>query len=190
LGFIYKNNSTDNENRLNNSNFPTNIDGMKRLLFFILFTTISQCCFCQVDSTPIYLRYPTIPEFTISRAQDSSAFNREDLKRKKETIFIVFSPDCEFCQRETKVLIENIDKFNKVQIVMTTVLPFDQMVEYYNDFKLANHPIITMGRDGQYFFHTFFNVKYLPAIFIYDKKGRFKKGFEGSVKIEKILEEL
>jgi thiol-disulfide isomerase/thioredoxin len=163
---------------------------MKRLLFFILFIAIKQCSFCQADTTPIYIRYPNLPEFTITKASDSSAFNRESLKRKKETVFIIFSPDCEFCQRETKALIENIDKFHNVQIVMATVLPFNQMLEYYNDFKLANYPIITMGRDGQYFFHTFFNVKYLPAIFIYDKKGRFKKAFEGSVKIENILDEL
>jgi hypothetical protein len=33
-------------------------------------------------------------------------------------------------------------------------------------------------------------VQNLPSIFVYDKKGDFKKAFEGSVKIEDILEEL
>ena len=163
---------------------------MKRLFSFILFIITRQCCLCQVDTTPIYLRFPTIPQFTISKVPDSSSFTREDLKRKKETVFIIFSPDCEFCQHETKALIANIDKFSKVQIVMATVLPYDQMMQFYKDYKIADYPIITMGRDVNYFFHTFFNIKYLPAIFVYDKKGRFKKAFEGSVKIDKILEEL
>jgi len=139
---------------------------------------------------PVYLRFPVIPQFTINKANDSSAFTRDDLKKRKETVFIVFSPDCDHCQKETKDLLAAIDKFSKVQIIMITSLAYDQMKLFYEEFKIANYPIITMGHDPIYFFHTFFNTRYLPAIFIYDKRGKFKKAFEGSVKIEKIIESL
>jgi thiol-disulfide isomerase/thioredoxin len=147
--------------------------------------------YSQADSTKaLYERFPDIPLFSMYKAQDSTLFTRDDLKKKKETIFIIFSPDCEHCQQETKNLIANIDKFKKAQIIMVTSLPYNQMKLFYDEFKIVNYPTITMGYDPTFFFHTFFNIKYLPVIFIYDKKGKFKKSFEGSVKIDKILESL
>lgn len=105
-------------------------------------------------------------------------------------MFIIFSPDCEHCQRETKMLIQNIDKFKNTQVVMITYLPYHEMIEFYNNYKIANYPKIIMARDTKFFFPVFFEVKNLPSIFIYDKRGNFKKSFEGDVKPETILAEL
>ena len=147
--------------------------------------------FSQADSTkPVYLRFPTIPQFSIYKASDSTAFTRENLQKKKATVFIIFSPDCEHCQHETDELKKNIDKFKNTQIVMIGFLPHNMIRDFYKDYQIEKYPQITMGRDAKYFFPIFFNVKSLPAIYIYDKKGRFKQAFEGSVKIEKIIEAL
>ena len=164
---------------------------MKRISVSIFILCLSQFCFSQADSTkPVYLRFPTIPLFTIYKASDSTAFTREDLQKKKSTVFIIFSPDCEHCQHETEALIGNIDKFKDAQIVMIDYLPHEEMVKFYNDYKIANYPLITMGRDAKFFFPIFFHIQSLPAIYVYDKKGKFKQAFEGSVKIDKIAEAL
>lgn len=155
----------------------------------ILVTTIFsvQLCFSQTDtSMPVYLRFPTIPQFTIYKASDSTKFTRDDLEKRKPTVFIIFSPDCEHCQDETKALIANIDKFKHAQIVMVEFLPHDQMVKFYKDYKIENYPNIIMGRDAKYYLPLFFKVQSLPAIYVYDKKGRFKQAFSGSVSMEKI----
>ena len=155
------------------------------ILFVILFTAYQG--FCQADSgKPLYLRFPVVPQFTIFNASDSTAFTRDNLHKKKPVVFIFFSPDCEHCQKETESLITNLDKFKNAQIVMITYMPYDMMKQFYKNYKIANYPLITMGRDGKYLLPTFFNVKSLPAIYVYDKKGKFKQSFEGSVKIEKI----
>lgn len=147
--------------------------------------------FSQTDSTsPIYLRFPVIPQFTIYKAADSIAFTRDSLERKKPTVFIIFSPECEHCQRETDSLIAHIDLFKNAQIVMTTYLAHDEMIKFYKDYKIANYPNIIMGRDAKYFFPVFFKIESLPAIYIYDKKGKFKNGFQGSVEIQKVAESL
>jgi hypothetical protein len=73
---------------------------------------------------------------------------------------------------------------------MIGFLPHNMIRDFYKDYQIEKYPQITMGRDAKYFFPIFFNVKSLPAIYIYDKKGRFKQAFEGSVKIEKIIEAL
>ena len=164
---------------------------MKSIFFFIALAFISREGFCQADSlAPVYRRFPTIPQFTVYKAPDSTAFSRGDLQKKKPVIFIIFSPDCAHCQSETEALLANIDKFKNTQIVMITYLPYQEMIEFYKKYKIADYPQITMGRDTKFFFPVFFKVKNLPSIFVYDKKGDFKKNFEGSVKIDSVAETL
>ena len=161
--------------------------------FFFLFACIlfSFSVFSQtsdtIDNRPVYLRFPTIPQFTVYKAPDSTAFSRETLQKRKPAIFIIFSPDCEHCQQETKSLIKNIQKFKNTQIVMITYLPYEEMIRFYKAYNIANYPQITMARDTKFFFPVFFKVQNLPSIFVYDKKWNFKKALEGSVKMEDIL---
>ncbi len=155
------------------------------ILIVIVFT--AQLSFSQADSSkPVYLRFPTIPQFTIYKAPDSTKFTREDLQKNKSTVFIIFSPDCEHCQHETKELIANIDKFKKAQIVMVQYLPYEQMLKFYKEYKIEKYPNIIMGRDGKFFLPIFFKVPGLPAMYVYDKKGKFKQAFSGNGKIDKI----
>ena len=166
---------------------------MKNLLFLFTCIFISCTAFSQTattEETPVYLRFPTIPEFTVYKAPDSTAFTRNQLHKKEATIFMIFSPDCGHCQHEAEMLTQNIQKFKNTQIIMITYLPYDEMIKFYHIYKIANYHQITMARDTRFFFPVFFNVKNLPSIFVYDKKGNFKKAFEGDVKPETILAEL
>jgi len=148
-------------------------------------------CAAQQDSTslPVYARFPTIPKFTIYKAPDSTAFTRDNLK-KKPTVFIIFDPECDHCQRETDSIIAHMGEFRKAQIIMITYLAHDAMMKFYSDYNIAKYPTITMGSDPKFFFPTFFQVRNLPAIFIYDKNRKLKKNYEGTVKLEKIIEAL
>ena len=162
---------------------------MKRTLLSLLAFFIFNVCFSQEDTLPVYKRFPYVPEFTINKAPDSTKFTRNDLKRKP-AIFIVFSPDCEHCQHETKDLLANIDKFKKTQIIMVTYLPYEEMMKFYNDYKIADYPMITMGRDAKFFFPVFFKVRNFPSIYVYDKDGKLRDSFEGTVSIDKIADAL
>lgn len=122
--------------------------------------------FSQADNdAPVYLRFPSIPQFTIYRAPDSTAFSREDLQKMKRVLFMVFSPDCEHCQHETEELLANIKKFKNIQIVMITYLPYEEMIAFYKNYKIADYPQIIMARDTKFFFPVFFKVKNLPSVF-------------------------
>jgi len=144
----------------------------------------------QTDSLPIYLRFPAIPPFSITKVSDSTRFTKDDLSKKKATIIIIFSPDCEHCQHETKELTAHIKLFKKTQIIMASPLEHAHLKKFYEEYKIAEYPNIIMGRDPTYFFGTFYRVHSFPAIFIYDRKGKFITSFEGSVPIEKIAEVL
>lgn len=161
---------------------------MKRLFSLTVLILIAMCTHAQADSTLLYLRFPTVPPFTITKVSDSTKFSKADLSRKKATIIIVFSPDCEHCQHETRELTANIKLFKKAQIIMASPLEHAYLKKFYEEYNIAACPNVIMGRDPGYFFGTFYRVRSFPAIFVYDKKGNFVKEFDGSVPVEKIAE--
>lgn len=164
---------------------------MRSILLLLFTICVAPVCLSQSNNTslPAYMRFAGIPTFTIYKAPDSTAFTREDLKRKS-TVFIVFDPDCDHCQMETKAITSNIERFKKAQIIMVTYFPHKEMLKFYRKYKIANYPIITMGSDPKFFFPIYYKVGNLPAIFVYDKNRKLKKSFAGTVSLEKIIEAL
>ncbi len=159
---------------------------MKKLIILICCIAVGNIAVSQQDSTAIYLRFPFVPAFSITKVSDSTSFTKYDLGKKKATLIFIFSPDCEHCQQETKALIENIKLFKKAQIIMASPLEHHILKKFYDEYRIADHPNIIMGRDPTYFFGTFYKIHSLPAIFLYDKKGHFIKAFDGTVPIREI----
>ena len=101
---------------------------------------------------------------------------------------MVFSPDCDHCKHETEELIKNIDKFKKIQILLTTWLPFDQMKKFYEEFQLSRFENITVAWDKSFFFAPFYALKNLPFLAFYDKNGKLISVFEGNLPMDKVAE--
>lgn len=164
---------------------------MKKFFFFLITVLACQSLVAQHEpDSLLYLRFPTVPPFKLYKVPDSTVFTKDNLQKKKATIVIVFSPDCEHCQEETKQITENIALFKKTQIVMASPIDFDYIKKFYEEYNIAKYPTITMGRDPSYFLGTFYKVRSFPSIFIYNKKGKLVNWFSGSTPIEKILESL
>jgi thioredoxin-related protein len=166
---------------------------MKNFLtfFIIIFSNITT--FAQTTTEPLapaYIRIPSVPPFNITIAPDSISFTKENLKKKRATIIVVFSPDCDHCVQSTADLITNYERFKKVEIVMATALSFQQVKKFYTNLKVADYPNIKVGEDKSYFLGTFFEVRSFPAIFLYDKKGEFKQAFDSNAKWETIAKSL
>jgi thioredoxin-related protein len=164
---------------------------LKRYLFILI--AILACQSLKAQHEPdslLYLRFPNVPPFKLYTVPDSTVFTKDNLQKKKATIIIVFSPDCEHCQAETKNITANIQLFKKTQIIMASPLDFDYIKKFYDEYNIAKYPVITMGRDPSYFLGTFYKIRSYPAIFIYDKKGKLVNWFNGTTPIEKILESL
>jgi len=158
------------------------------ILILTSFINISQA---QIDSANApYLKFRVIPPFSLVNAADSSVFSNKDLKKNVNTIFIIFNPDCEFCQHETMDLLKNIEKFKNTQIIMVTYMSNDMMKHFYSQYKIADYPEITMGRDDKYFFLKFFRIRIMPSNFIYDKDGKFKIAFHQRVPMDTLFNNL
>jgi thioredoxin-related protein len=157
------------------------------LLLFFVFGTVTS--FCQQDSLtiPPYRRFPTVPPFKLLKIDSSSYFTKNDLKKNKPVLIILFSPDCEYCQHETEEIIKNIDKLRNVQIIMSTNMSFDLMKSFYEKYELQKFENITVGRDFQYILPSFYQIRFMPYLAMYDKKGNLITTFQGSMKIEDVV---
>lgn len=105
-------------------------------------------------------------------------------------MIMLFSPDCDHCKHETEELIKRIDDFKNVQIIMATPLPFDKMKEYYEYYGLAKYPNIKMGHDSKFMLPVFYSIRSFPFLAFYNKKQELISAFEGSMPMDKVLEEL
>ncbi|MDQ0105980.1 cytochrome oxidase Cu insertion factor (SCO1/SenC/PrrC family) [Chitinophaga terrae (ex Kim and Jung 2007)] len=161
-----------------------------RYVFLVLFCCISVFSQAQTTSSttskPAYLQYPIIPAFPMT-LPDGHVITKNDLKKNVKTMVFVFSVDCDHCKHLTEEVTRNIDKFKNVQILMVTPFKVDQMKEYYEQYKIKNYPNIIMASEPTRQIMYFYDLRYFPGLFIYDKKQQLVKGMEGDVKVDTLL---
>lgn len=156
---------------------------MRLLFFFPVFLLSIFGGFAQQDANagaaPVYMQYP-LPQFSILLSDSLTWYTKNDLPRRKKTLIMVFSPDCEHCKHETEMIKKKIDDFKNFQIVMVTPMPLHKMNEFYDHYELRKYKNITVGRDTKFFFPNYFKVRFLPFMAIYDSNFRLLKAFEGT----------
>lgn len=145
--------------------------------------------FAQTDSVPPppYKRFPTVPPFRLLQVDSATWYTKDNLPRKKPVLIMVFSPDCEHCKHETEEIIKNIKQFKKIQIVMATFMPMDKMKKFYGFFELYRYENIIVGRDENFILAPFYNLRNMPFLAFYDKKGNLIDVHEGNMAIEEVL---
>lgn len=163
---------------------------MKKLLFAFLLICSFQHSKAQEDTVALYKRFPVVPVFSIMTVPDSSRFTNENLQKKRPVIIMLFSPDCGHCQLAVKDLKEHIALFKKAQIIMVSSLDFDEINRFYKEYNIAEDSNIVMGRDAAYLLGTFYKLHHYPSMFVYNKKKKFVKAFEGTFKMETVAESL
>ena len=164
----------------------------KNCIGLSLLLLINTGLFAQTDSTaaplPAYKSFPELPPLKLLLTDSTTWYTKDDIPKKKQTLIIIFSPECEHCQHETEALIAHINDFKNIQILMSTTLPFSEMKEFYNHYELGRYKNIVVGKDISYLLPVFYNIRMLPFMAFYDKKGTLIDVFEGSLPIEKVLE--
>jgi len=161
---------------------------MKYLLLFGFFV-LTIAAKAQVDSTtPPYKRFPNVPPIKIMLSDSATIFTKANLSENKPVFMMMFSPDCSHCQHETEELIKHKDEMKDVQIVMITMHPMEKMKEFISKYKLSELPNVVIGRDYSFMLPAFFQMRNLPFLALYDKKGQLIGGFEGSLGITEVIQ--
>jgi thiol-disulfide isomerase/thioredoxin len=164
---------------------------LSRTLMLIASIIITGIQFLQAQATdsmqPPYLRFPNLPPFSLLKVDSSGYLTKDDLKKNHLTLLMYFSPECEHCKHQTEDLLASMAQFKDVEIVMATLLPFQEMKEFYNYYRIADHPNIKMGRDEKAVLPGFYKMRSLPYLALYDKKGKLITTFEGNQKATTII---
>ena len=163
---------------------------MKKILVILAGILIPVLLFAQTDSLQQpYVKNPSFPPVRLLMTVSTIHSIKEDIPNKRPILLMVFSPACEHCKHETEDLVKNIDKFKKITIVMATMLPWNEMMAFRNFYGLELYDNIYMGKDVDFFLPPFYNIKNLPFLAFYDKKGKLINVFSGSLPLDKVLEE-
>ena len=165
---------------------------MIRIIFLGLLLSLNFTGYTQPEPTveAPYKRFPTVPPLKLLLTDSSTVFTKEDVAKKKAVMIMLFSPDCDHCQHKTEEIIRHIDAFAKVQIIMSTTLPFDKMLDFYVKYDLKRFDNILVGKDINYLLPPFYDIRNFPFLAFYNKKKELISVFEGAMPIEKIIEEL
>jgi thioredoxin-related protein len=159
---------------------------MYRIVIYLFFLLVGNTANAQLAPIQMTARQSGLPPFSITKAPDSSRFEKNNLQKNKAAMIMVFSPDCDHCQHKIKEIMANIKLFKNVQIVMISNLGYSYVKRFYQEFNVAKYPNITMGMDYRYMIGNFFTIPGLPAIFLYNKNGQFVKAFDRNVPVQKI----
>ena len=164
---------------------------MKHLLLLLaVFCLATHVKATSNDSIPAHLKGLKIPDFKLLLVDSTTNFYTENLDPKKNTLIMMFSPDCDHCQHQTEDIIKHIDAFKNTQIVMNTVLPFEQMREFYDKYQLQRFKNIIVGRDVLFFFSPYYRAQFTPYLALYTKNGELLYTNDGQVKIETLIAQL
>jgi peroxiredoxin len=156
------------------------------LLILAISTTTVFALPRNTDTIPVHLQNLKLPDFKLL-LPDSTNFYTENLSKKKHTIIIYFSPECDHCIHQTEEIIQSIDRFSGTQIVMATTLPFEKMKLFYTNMKISKYRNIIMGQDVLFFFPKYYRNHYLPGIAVYNKKRALLNFYDGGVKTEELI---
>jgi len=142
------------------------------------------------DQDAPYLKYPSLPNFSILQEDSTSWFTARDIRRGAPVIIMLFSPECDHCQKQTSLMTKNMSQLRNTEIIMSTFQPLYKMKDFIRQYKLYQYPNVHVGRDVKYFFGPFYRVRTAPFLALYDKNRNLIKVFEGDVKVDRILEAL
>jgi hypothetical protein len=162
---------------------------MKKQFLAVCCILISISCVAQIDSTqPGYKRFPAFPPVKLLLPDSTSYFTKKDLAKKSQVMVMVFNPQCEHCQHEAEGIIQHIEEFKDIQIIMATMMPFDSMMSFRSKYKLDQFSNITVAQDFQYFLSTFYRLSTLPFLAFYNSKKELISTHDGALPVERVLD--
>lgn len=164
---------------------------MKKWILSLLIVCAGISVQAQLEDTTLapYKRFPTLPPLQILLGDSTTKYTKADLPRRKPVLLMLFSPDCSHCQHTAEELLKYKAEIKDIHIVMATLQSISQMNAFVDKYKLKELPNVVVGRDIYFLMPSYYGIKNLPYLAFYNKKGDLIKGFEGSMSVEKILQQ-
>jgi thiol-disulfide isomerase/thioredoxin len=162
---------------------------MKKINIFIASIFLSVTAFAQYDTTPPYLKTKVVPNFLLLSI-DSVAFTQTVLTENKNTIIMLFNPDCGHCQEQLELLLTLPEVTKTTSLILATTEPLKKIKNFYDKYQLQKYTWIHIGKDPKYFFGVYYKPKTIPVLAFYNKQKQFVYFSQGNVKKKEIIKAL
>lgn len=156
-----------------------------KLIFTAFFLCMGFALQAQIDTSSQCWKQQVIPSFSVFTS-DSTAFANINLEPKKKTVFMLFSPDCDHCQKQVELMQKNAGVFKNAQLVLITTASFEMIREFEKKYAISKYPFITICRDPKMFFGVFFKLKQVPMLAFYGSDSRIKKIYNNGATMKQI----
>lgn len=135
------------------------------------------------------VRAESIPAIRLT-SLSGDTFSLPQLSSGIATVLIYFNSTCEICQMELKSIGKRISEFDDAQIFLVSSQEKAELEEYYNSHALNNSPNVYWLLDEEMKVATHYGIRSVPAIFCYDAMGKLQGKFQGTIKVDLILDRL
>ncbi|WP_186756242.1 peroxiredoxin family protein [Echinicola salinicaeni] len=132
-------------------------------------------------------RVRQFPDFTLYRA-DGEKLVTEELSYDQPIILIYFNSTCYLCQKEIEAIKERLEEFEDVQILLVSSEQVKVICKFAKRMELNNCKNIHWFQDKGMEVAVYYDIGSVPEIFLYDRSGSLVRSYQGTVKVDKLLD--
>jgi thiol-disulfide isomerase/thioredoxin len=165
---------------------------MKHLVLFslLVFTVVAGHAQNAKDANTItYKTYKEVPACSLLDLNGNKFASGSVQQKGKSLVVVYFSPLCGHCLEFTENLTSNLKKFKQVQFLFVSAYPLEDIKTFAITRGFQKMPQFKVGQDPDFNLGRFYELKEIPAIFVYSKSGKFKKSFDAKLKMEDLIAE-
>ncbi|RAI90015.1 peroxiredoxin family protein [Algoriphagus yeomjeoni] len=130
-----------------------------------------------------------LPDFTLNDI-NGKATSIHEVAGEKPTLFIYFNSTCHLCQEELGELSKRIEEFKDYSIILTTVQPLDEMIDFATGLGIKEKNNVHFLLDTNMEVASFLQIRSVPSIYCYDADKQLVAEYVGITKIDLLLEKL
>ena len=135
----------------------------------------------QQSQPQVYNDFPVMPITLLNGTKVEAS----ELPGK--TIIILFFPDCDHCQRESKAIQERIESFKDYTLYFLSTNPAEEIQAFANEYKLNSMANVKFGQIAPDKIFVNFGSIPTPSLYIYSGERKLKKQFNGETSVDEII---
>lgn len=131
----------------------------------------------------------TLPDFTLNDIE-GKANGIHELAGNKPTLFIYFSSTCHLCQDELGSISKRIDDFKDYNLILTTVQPKEEMIDFVDELGIKEKPYVHFLLDADMNVATYYQIRSVPSIYVYNTEKQLVAEYVGITDLDLLLKNL
>ena len=137
-------------------------------------------------AAPEKIELSELPEFEFENTKGGN-FSYWDIETDKSVLIIHFSPDCDFCDMEAKILFDYYSEFQNSEILMASRVKTTDIKKFAKKHHLESFPNIQFLKYQEDQFYKIFGTQKNPSILIFDTHLKLLKKIEEAVTVKTLV---